>query len=254
MVKFRPKDLINSNVVDEQDKNAISNNQNKLSSNDKYNDEHAKKNYALRNRTNYFLNERLCLNKIILINNKKNKLNELIKEALCTINIKKKYGEDENKNYRKQKISIYNKINENNKNKKENKGLNNVNLNIANSELSTNFEEDNKKQPPKYCRKGERSNSKKNKFSINIIKFKKFSNDEDQYFHLYMDKKIGFKKSKIIKEVKNLELDFDVDTDEGQLKIEKKKVYNNLFKSAKKILTRTDYIKDFLSRPTKFKS
>jgi len=54
--------------------------------------------------------------------------------------------------------------------------------------------------------------------------------------------------------IKNLDMDFDVNTDEGQPKIEKKKVYTNLFKSAKKILTRPDYIKDFLSRPTKFKS
>jgi len=63
------------------------------------------------------------------------------------------------------KIRIY-KINENNN--KKNKDLNNININIASSEISTNFEEDNKKQYPKGGRKGGRNNSRKKNFNINI--------------------------------------------------------------------------------------
>ena len=119
--------------------------------------------------------------------------------------------------------------------------------NCSTTDLSLELEEE-KSDIPSVQKKSKSVRHKK-KFTIDLLRLKGHF-QEDQYFKLYSDKNIGFKKSEIVREIKEKENDFDVITDEENLKIERNKVFNNLKKCAKNFIKNPDNIQHqlFFSR------
>ena len=111
--------------------------------------------------------------------------------------------------------------------------------NCSTTDLSLKLEEENTEKP--LAQKKSKSVRHKKKYIIDLLRLKGHF-QEDQYFKLYSDKSIGFKKSEIIREIKEKENDFDVITDEENLKIEKSKVFNNLKKCAKNFIKNPEYL------------
>ena len=119
--------------------------------------------------------------------------------------------------------------------------------NCSTTDLSFKLEEENIEVH--QVQKKSKSVRHKKKFTIDLLRLKGHF-QEDQYFKLYTDKNIGFKKSEIVREIKEKENDFDVITDDENLKIETNKVFNNLKKCAKNFFKNPENIKHqlFFSR------
>ena len=102
-------------------------------------------------------------------------------------------------------------------------------------EISTNIQNENKLLENINILEME---SKKIRFDK--IKFNK-GYKEDICFNLYYDKDIGFDKNEIMNQIKELDMDFDVETDDEQICNAKKKVCNKL-KQSMKILGNPNYL------------
>jgi len=193
----------------------------------------AYKRYLLRNRARSFLEEKSYLKLLVSASNKtkkKNKLFSLINEALNTNNFK---------------YNIHYKISEEKNNKidiNENCKDNLENSTTSTTVVSDKFEEEKMSNPHPKIQKKSRSVRSRRKYTIDLLRLKGHFK-EDRYFKLYADKNIGFKKSEIIREVKEKDNDFDVFTDDENLKIERTKVFNNLKKCAKNFLKNPEYLK-----------